>query len=339
MGREAITVRISFRGQPRLVVVGTALPLVTAITTIAILLGPPKAMPKVALTVLGLIILTGVIQPVRHVSIVLAMLAVAGQVALTLPTEMLATPLSLIAAIGTLGVGLLADDLGRAARQAQADREAALAAAEELRPVDSVAGVTKWAHATLAFERELARARRYEQPLALLRVDIANWDVVWTRLGTKKSAALVGEVGAHLVSSSRIVDIVAYHGKGIFSLLLPDTPGVGALVVAQRIVKFKSVHPGVKIRVGVAPHTGEQGTVEDLLVQAETAVSMAERLDRPYAVCGVEGAVEAPERPTRPRRPLRPEQPAPPAQSEPMSEHMDDAEPSDYPERPATLAS
>jgi diguanylate cyclase (GGDEF)-like protein len=281
------------------------------------LLGPVAVLPRVSLLALGLIVLTGVIQPVRYAGLALALLAVAAQVALTSPTELLWAPFSMLTAVGTLVVGGLADELGRAARQAQSDREAALAAAEELRPVDAVAGVTKWAHATLAFERELARARRYEQPLALLRVDIVHWDVVWTRLGTKKSAALVGELGAHLVKSSRIVDIVAYHGKGIFSLLLPDTPGVGALVVAQRIVKFKSEHPSVKIRVGVAPHTGD-GTVEDLLLQAEAAVGIAERLDKPYAVCGVEGApaAEPPERAQRPARPSRPEQPEQPARPE-----------------------
>ena len=136
----------------------------------------------------------------------------------------------------------------------------------------------------------------------LLRVDIVHWDVVWTRLGTKKSAALVGELGAHLVKSSRIVDIVAYHGKGIFSLLLPDTPGVGALVVAQRIVKFKSAHPSVKIRVGVAPHTA---TAPSTICSSRPSGRRHRGAPgQPYAVCGVEGVpAEAPERPQRPQRP------------------------------------
>jgi hypothetical protein len=151
-------VRIKFRGQPRLVVLGTALPLATAVTTIAVLLGPVNVLPKITLVALGLIVLTGVIQPVRYAGLALALLAVAAQVALTTPTDLLWSPFSVLVAVGTLVVGALADELGRAARQAQSDREAALAAAEELRPLDSVAGVTKWAHATLAFERELARA-------------------------------------------------------------------------------------------------------------------------------------------------------------------------------------
>ena len=43
--------------------------------------------------------------------------------------------------------------------------------------VDENAGVLKWAHASLVFDRELARSHRYGHPLTVLRVVIERWDI------------------------------------------------------------------------------------------------------------------------------------------------------------------
>ena len=55
---------------------------------------------------------------------------------------------------------------------------------------------------------------------------------------------VLGEVGALLVKSSRVVDIVAYHGDAKFDLLLPDTADLGAVVVARRVGSHNSQYPG-----------------------------------------------------------------------------------------------
>ena len=121
-----------------------------------------------------------------------------------------------------------------------------------MQPVDEQAGVLKWAHASLVFDGELARAHRYGHPLTVLRVKVDRWDIAKVTLGPEIAGKVLAEVGALLVSSSRVVDVVAYHGDAKFDLLLPDTADLGAVVVARRISAHTSTHDGIKLRVGVA---------------------------------------------------------------------------------------
>jgi hypothetical protein len=85
--------------------------------------------------------------------------------------------------------------------------------------------------------------------------------------------------------------VVAYHGDGQFDLLLPDTADLGAVVVARRIGDHQSSHPGVRVRVGVAPVVKREGSIDDLLLESELAVATAQKLNRSYAVYGVTKAV------------------------------------------------
>jgi len=157
-----------------------------------------------------------------------------------------------------------------------------------MQPVHEDAGVLKWAHASLVFDRELARAHRYGHPLTLLRVMVEDWDTVRSSLGPEAAGKLLGEVGALLVRSSRVVDIVAYQGDAKFDLLLPDTADLGAVVVARRVSAHNSAFAGVRLRVGVAPVVGQEGGIDDLLQQGETSAQLASRLGRPFTVYGVD---------------------------------------------------
>lgn len=267
-----------------------ALAAATMLTTVAILYGAAEATaPRVALMALGLIVLIGVLQPAQSVALMLATLSAAGQVALGLGEGLPLAPLTFVGAAGTVLVGVIADELGKGFRRGRSERADLLHTVDELRSVDAAVGVTKWPHAELAFERELARACRHERPLALLRVVVEQWDIIRTRLGSRKSDEVLAALGAHLLRSSRIVDLVAYHGDAVFSVLLPDTPEAGAQVVARRVADFTAPHRGVRLHVGVAPLTSSlrQGDapLDALHLQAETCVEIAERLGHPFAVC------------------------------------------------------
>ena len=243
---------------------------------------------------LGMIVILGVTRPVRWAAIGATAVVAIGQISLIMMDSPSALMPGLGASVGLILTGLVADRYGRACRMEQDEREHTRRVIDEMQPVDEQAGVLKWAHASLVFDRELARAHRYGHPLTVLRVVVDRWEIAQVNLGPEKTAELLGEVGALLVSSSRVVDIVAYHGDAKFDLLLPDTADLGAVVVARRISTHTLKSEGVKLRVGVAPVVGKEGGIDDLLQQGEDAAATAAKLDRPFAIYGVETASAKP---------------------------------------------
>jgi len=270
---------------------GLTLTLIAAATSACVLLGSPGLLPATGLAALAAIIVLGVLSQNRRM-----ILAVTGAMAVMQAALAVLDPPNtllpgLMAALGLVATAFIADRYGLACRKEQHDRESARRLIDDMQPVDQESGVLKWPHASLVFDRELARAHRYGYPLCLLRVSIDHWESARINLGPERAGAALGEVGKLLVKSSRIVDVVAYHGDGQFDLLLPDTPDLGAVVVARRVGDHQSAHPGIRVRVGVAPVTTRAGTIDDLLNEAELAVSTARKLNRAYAVYGVTKAV------------------------------------------------
>jgi diguanylate cyclase (GGDEF)-like protein len=290
--RERIVLVAQTFSQPQqFVASGLALALSAAATSACILLGSPGLLPVAVLAGLATIVVLGVVRPVRWVVLsVTAFTAILQAALATVNAEITLAP-GLAAALGLVATAFVADRYGLACRREQHDRERARRLIDDMQPVDQESGVLKWPHASLVFDRELARAHRYGYPLCLLRVSIDHWESSRINLGPERAGAALGEVGKLLVKSSRIVDVVAYHGDGQFDLLLPDTPDLGAVVVARRIGDHQSAYPGIQVRAGVAPVTKREGSIDDLLNEAELAVATARKLNRTYAVYGVTKAV------------------------------------------------
>jgi diguanylate cyclase (GGDEF)-like protein len=298
LGERMGSVIHAFSDQRQFVTSGLMLALVSVATSAALFLGSPGAVSWIGLMMLAVIVVLGVTRPVRYAAIGATAVAALGQLALVIldgPGSLLP---GLVGSIGLIGTGLLADRYGLTCQKELAERDQDKRLINEMQPVDEQAGVLKWAHASLVFDRELARAHRYGHPLTVLRVKVERWDIAQVNLGPEKVGEVLAEVGALLVSSSRVVDVVAYHGDAKFDLLLPDTADLGAVVVARRISAHTPAHEGVKLRVGVAPVVGKDGSIDDLLQQGDDAAELAAKIDRPFAIYGVETNVAPP--PSRP---------------------------------------
>ena len=288
LAERVVSVLHTFSDQRQFVTSGLVLSLAAAATSSALLLGSPGILAWIGLMALAAILVLGVTRPMRWAALGLTGVGALGVLAATmLGAESTLVP-GLTAALGLVATGLLADRYGLACRQEEAERQQTRRVIDDMQPVDEDAGVLKWAHASLVFDRELARAHRYGHPLTLLRVMVEEWDAVRASLGPEQAAQVLGEVGALLVKSSRVVDIVAYQGDAKFDLLLPDTADLGAVVVARRVGAHNSAHPGVRLRVGVAPVVGQEGGIDDLLQQGADAAQAASKLGRPFTVYGVE---------------------------------------------------
>ena len=153
----------------RLVGLAIMLELAAATTSAALIAGGSGGALRAGLGALALIILIGVARPARVVAVALAGLVALGQAAVTTAASGAGPVLALLGSLGLLAVGVVADALGAAIRAERVAREEAARIVEALRPADAVVGVTKWSHARVAFDRELARARRHGLPLSVDR--------------------------------------------------------------------------------------------------------------------------------------------------------------------------
>ena len=117
--------------------------------------------PWLGVSLLGLLVLTGVGQPIQWLAVGLGALATVMHVISVSTTGPLSAQwLTASAGLSFLVVGAFAEALGReCTREDRRHLQTALLV-EDLTPIDAVAGVTKWTHALHMFERELARARR-----------------------------------------------------------------------------------------------------------------------------------------------------------------------------------
>ncbi len=121
---------------------------------------------------------------------------------------------------------------------------------------------------------ELARVRR-GRPLAAIMLDLDGFKVVNDVLGHLRGDALLRDIGAALVSTTRVTDVVGRYGGDEFLLILPDTDAAQALTVAERVV--------VAVRATGARLDTPRGVTASLglasATQADTVASLLRRAD------------------------------------------------------------
>jgi diguanylate cyclase (GGDEF)-like protein len=139
------------------------------------------------------------------------------------------------------------------------------------------------------FEIELERARREGRPLSLLVGDLDGFKRVNDRLGHHAGDTALELLGQELARWKRRSDVVARIGGEEFALLLPDTDGPDALVVAERfrhaVATILRDQPlPVTISVGAASFPEHGDDAERLMRAADEALYAAKDLGKDRAV-------------------------------------------------------
>jgi diguanylate cyclase (GGDEF)-like protein len=122
--------------------------------------------------------------------------------------------------------------------------------------------------------REFAAARRYDDDLSVLLLDLDGLSQVNAAEGYRAGDELLVAVGEMLLRGLRVSDIAARLGDDDFAVILPRTGLAGAEVVAERLAKSVTA----PIVIGVAAIDGEATSGADLLERADR--SLAERKSR-----------------------------------------------------------
>jgi diguanylate cyclase (GGDEF)-like protein len=161
---------------------------------------------------------------------------------------------------------------------------------------DPLTGVLELTPFMNSLDQELSRAARYGRPVAVVRIDIDNFEAVNLQFG-RAAGDRVLAAAARIVSQARAQDIVCRVAGDQFALLLPETDAAGAAVCAERILgvlerlSAEGVE-GLRASAGVAPFERGQDA-ERLLAAAGAALRQAqEDGGGRVALSGAGGAAE-----------------------------------------------
>jgi diguanylate cyclase (GGDEF)-like protein len=196
-----------------------------------------------------------------------------------------AAPVALAA--GLLLVGFLAWLLAGAA--AQIRRQAALASQRLLH--DGLTGLPNRVLLADRVAQALRLGKRSGSPLALLVIDLDRFKEVNDTLGHVRGDALLRQVAQRVRGALRASDTLARLEGDVFGVLLPETGGPGAKMVAAKLVhalkapcQLDGVTVVAEVSIGIvhAPTHGED--FETLLRRADVAMGQARERRAGYAI-------------------------------------------------------
>lgn len=106
---------------------------------------------------------------------------------------------------------------------------------ELLAVTDVLTSLPNRRHLMQRLEDEVARSRRFEQPLSVLMMDVDHFKKVNDTWGHAMGDQVLKNLGAFLKASLRETDLAARYGGEEFTVLLPNTPVAGAAIAAENL--------------------------------------------------------------------------------------------------------
>jgi diguanylate cyclase (GGDEF)-like protein/PAS domain S-box-containing protein len=140
-------------------------------------------------------------------------------------------------------------------------------------------------------DEAIAAHEEYEQPAALLLLDLNRFKEVNDTFGHHYGDALLVELGRRLVNALRSDDIIARLGGDEFAALLPDAGLDEAKLVAERMlltidepfrIEEQDFYVGISIGIALCPDHGADAAV--LMRRADIAMYVAKRTSNGYMV-------------------------------------------------------
>jgi len=139
-------------------------------------------------------------------------------------------------------------------------------------------------------QEEFKRAVRYGTPLSVMVLDLDHFKQINDKYGHDCGDQVLKEFGRVVIENAREIDIVGRFGGEEFLMILPNTSGIPAAIVAERVRKAAEEHVykhkeflvRVTVSAGLAsvPANREVRTEVDLLKAADNALYRAKQASR-----------------------------------------------------------
>lgn len=138
-------------------------------------------------------------------------------------------------------------------------------------------------------EQELQRSQRYKKDLSVLMLDVDHFKKINDTQGHKAGDLVLQHLAQICTFVLREVDVVGRLGGEEFAILLPETNGVVAIEVAQRLLKaFQDTRVELQnndcvyftVSIGVVTLSSQSATIDQMLQYADEALYKAKESGR-----------------------------------------------------------
>jgi len=197
------------------------------------------------------------------------------------------------------------------------DISARKASEETLRALavrDDLTGIWNRREMFRLLNEETSRADRHRRPLSLIMLDVDAFKLVNDTYGHQAGDTCLKQIARTIQDSVRSFDRVARYGGEEFAVILPETVGLDALAVAERIRARVASQPisigeqnGVELRIpltvssGIATMAGSQSTsVDEMIREADASLYVAKTSGRNRCVAAASALRETRPAPDEP---------------------------------------
>lgn len=183
----------------------------------------------------------------------------------------------------TLSVGIFAERLIAKQRLLeQANLEL-----QQMALTDELTKVYNHRYFQMRLQEEISRAQRQGHQVSLMMIDIDSFKQYNDRLGHQAGDEALRQISQIFRDNVRIMDAVARYGGEEFAIILPDTDGEQAAMVAHRIRIAVADHPfvgreeqpggQVTVSIGIATYPNTASNRADLIAKADEALYCVKR--------------------------------------------------------------
>ncbi len=155
---------------------------------------------------------------------------------------------------------------------------------------DELTGLANYRHLQQRLDEEIGRASRYSKFVSLLMIDADDFKGFNDTHGHIAGDVALSEFGDLLRNALREVDLAARYGGEEFSVVLPETDGAGAYIVAEKIRESIARHQfadqdgvrncSITVSIGVATYPTHAWDKESLLREADDALYNAKSIGK-----------------------------------------------------------
>lgn len=161
------------------------------------------------------------------------------------------------------GAALLIQDIS--------EKQALIEELRKLASIDELTGVYNRRHLIDLSTREVHLARRHRHPLSVIILDLDDFKAINDRNGHLAGDQLLREIASNLRRQLRTTDILGRYGGDEFIITLPETTGINAKLIGEKLIHSCLAECGAKLSLGISDVNGNE-TFNDLLKNADTAL-------------------------------------------------------------------
>jgi two-component system cell cycle response regulator len=155
----------------------------------------------------------------------------------------------------------------------------------ELAERDLLTGVFNRRHFMRIFEKEFTISRRYMNRLSILLIDIDNYKEISENFGMEAGNTVLQRFASFCEATLRKSDLFARYDGENFIVMLPNTPSLGAAIIADRLranaeelqIPYENNTIRITVSIGVSLVLDKDTNGSAVLARADSALYQAKK--------------------------------------------------------------